>query len=207
MTTKSPYRKLCNQLKAELEEINREIESLPSSLTDLLSSKIQNILRVKQDKTALKVSSITSRIEKVRSQARSAIDNIERHSSQSSDELSWKEKLIDILLDVDVILQDLADKAKTSGIVNTNKEVSANDLPDKLSFEIVKSPQNNKEKALSALKDLLDQGVLTSQEYEEKVKKLKSPQNNKEKALSALKDLLDQGVLTSQEYEEKVKNL
>lgn len=173
MTTKEPYRKLCNQLKAELQKINREIESLPISFTHLLSSKIRQVFGVKQDETASKVSSITSRLEKVRSQAKNAIDNIERQSSQSSDELRWKEKLIDILLDVDVILQDLADKAETSGISTSKREVSATDLPDKLNFEIMKSPQNNKEKNLNALKDLLDQGILTSQEYEEKVKNLR----------------------------------
>jgi hypothetical protein len=78
MATTGPYRKLCNDLKLELQTINWEIESIPSSFTHLLSSKIRQFFGTNQDETVSTVSFITSRLEKIRSKAMSAIENIER---------------------------------------------------------------------------------------------------------------------------------
>jgi hypothetical protein len=172
MATTGPYRKLCNDLKLELQTINWEIESIPSSFTHLLSSKIRQFFGTNQDETVSTVSFITSRLEKIRSKAMSAIENIERQSSQSSDELSWKEKLTDILLDIDVSFLDLADKAETKGISPPREEIKPGDLPDKLDFDIIPSSQANKEKDLIALNYLRERGILTTHEYEDKIRSL-----------------------------------
>ena len=172
MATTGPYLKLCNDLKNELQTINREIELIPSSFTNLLASKIRQAFGTNQDETVSSVSSITSRLEKVRSKAMSALENIEMQSAHSSDELSWKEKLTDILLDIDVIFLDLADKAETKGISPPREEIKPGDLPDKLTYEIIPSSQANNEKDLNALNYLLERGILTTQEYEDKIRRL-----------------------------------
>lgn len=172
MATTSPYLKLCNDLKVELQTINREIESIPSSFTHLLSSKIRQAFGTNQDETVSTVSFITSRLEKVRSKAMSAIENIERPSSHSSDELSWKEKLTDILLDIDASFLDLADKAEAIGISTPRKKKKPGDLPDKPNYEIMPSSQANNEKDLNTLNYLLERGILTTQEYEDKIRSL-----------------------------------
>jgi hypothetical protein len=172
MATTSPYRKLCNELKVELQTINREIESIPSSFTHLLTSKLRQVLGTKQDETSSTVSLIASRLEKVRSKAKSALENIERQSSQTSDELSWKEKLTDIVLDVNVSFLDLADKQETVGIPTTKDRPLVSDLPEKLNYTIIHSSQTSKEKDLSTLNYLLERGILTTQEYEDKIRSL-----------------------------------
>lgn len=67
----------------------------------------------------------------------------------------------------------------------------------------------NTEKALQTLKQLLDTGVLTQQEYDTKVAQLtkKESQPNVDAALKALEELRNSGVLTEQEYQEKKAKL
>jgi hypothetical protein len=80
--------------------------------------------------------------------------------------------LTDILLDIDVSFLDLADKAETKGISPPREEIKPGDLPDKLDFDIIPSSQANKEKDLIALNYLRERGILTTHEYEDKIRSL-----------------------------------
>ena len=69
--------------------------------------------------------------------------------------------------------------------------------------------KNNLDNSISNLKELKDKGILTDEEYREKVQRInteKIEQNLKSSVeYSQLKSLLDAGVLTKREFEEKVR--
>lgn len=169
MSTMRPYRKLCTSLEKEIMQIKREIESLPNSLVDLATSQIKSFLKIGEGRDlSSRLSLIVSKLEKVRSQAKGSLENMKL--SFSGAEPVEKEKLIDILLDVDALLQDLEEKAKRLGTTTNLKPISAKDLPGTLNFEVVEKDAFQED--INALDTLLRNGRLTQEEYDDKIKNL-----------------------------------
>lgn len=175
---KQPYRKICYSLENDLKEVKREIASLPNNLTKLLLDKVVSLARGNEDNYLLfQKDSIASKLDRIKGKAKSTLNTLQLSSLETDSEKMWQDKLINIVLEVDRLLQEVKRKANflDGELESEGLQVNANDLPSKLNLKTIEEekPSNSKHKeVLTALKSLYEQGILTKEEYDKKVAKL-----------------------------------
>lgn len=174
---KQPYRKICYSLENELKEVKREIASLPNNLTNLLLDKVVSWARGNEENYLLsQKDSIASKLDSIKGKTKSTLNTLQLSSLETDSEKMWQDKLINIVLEVDTLLQEVKRKANflDGELESEGLQVNANNLPRKLNLKTIEEePSNSRYKeALTALKSLYEQGILTKEEYDEKVAKL-----------------------------------
>lgn len=81
----------------------------------------------------------------------------------------------------------------------------------KKEFQVIKKEQSRIEKSIQNLIDLKQKGILTEQEYQEKINRINLEKAERKlktlKEYKQLKSLFDSGILTEEEFENKVSTL
>lgn len=173
-----PYQKICSSLDNEIREIKNEVAFLPKNVTRLLLNKAVNFVTGSEEKYLLhKRESIVSRLDIIKGKAKSTLNTLQLSSLETDSEKRWQDKLIDIVLEVDSLLQEVRRNASfIDGKLESEglRRAKANDLPRKLNLKITKEElitSENKE-ILATLNSLYKKGILTKEEYDEKIRRL-----------------------------------
>lgn len=161
----------------ELREVKREIASLPNNITKLLLNKVVSLVRGNEDNYLLsQKDSIALKLDSIKGKAKSTLNTLQLSSLETDSEKMWQDKLINIVLEADTLLQEVERKANflDGELESEGLQVNANDLPSKLNLKTVeeKASDSRHKEVLTALKSLYKQGILTKEEYEQKVAKL-----------------------------------
>lgn len=169
------YKKLCGLLREDLKKIELEIDALPNNrLSYLLNSSFQSIFRREEQKSISEnLLSIASRLEKIRSKTRSSINTLSLSFTDQDSQEKLYEELLRITTQINSIAQEIERKAICYGICNfsSSSMPSAKDLPVELKLKVseYQTGVDLSDEVLAALETLLKNGILSQQEYNEKV--------------------------------------